>query len=180
MPEIEIRPCSTADLPLLLTLDASYTTEHVWQMEFRHARERGWVEVAFRRVRLPRSLTVAYPRSQAVLLNGGTSGAHLLVATFGGQVVGYIRLLPESSPGVVWVSDLVVAPYLRRQGVGSGLVLAAAEWAAAGGARALVMEMQPKNDPAIQFALKLGFEFCGYSDVHYANHEIGLFWRRAL
>ncbi len=59
-------------------------------------------------------------------------------------------------------------------------MLAAAEWAAAGGARALVMEMQPKNDPAIQFALKLGFEFCGYSDVHYANHEIGLFWRRAL
>jgi len=44
----------------------------------------------------------------------------------------------------------------------------------------LVLEMQPKNHPAIQLALKLGFEFCGYNDRHYVNHEIGIFFGKSL
>jgi RimJ/RimL family protein N-acetyltransferase len=40
--------------------------------------------------------------------------------------------------------------------------------------------MQPKNYPAIQLALKLGFELCGFNDRYYANHEIGIFFAKSL
>ena len=46
--------------------------------------------------------------------------------------------------------------------------------------RRLVLEMQHKNHAAIQLAKKLGFDFCGYNDRYYANHDIGLFFAKSL
>jgi ribosomal protein S18 acetylase RimI-like enzyme len=44
----------------------------------------------------------------------------------------------------------------------------------------MVLEMQPKNYPAIQLAQKLGFDFCGYNDRYYANRDIALFFAKGL
>jgi len=57
------------------------------------------------------------------------------------------------------VTDLVVDQDLRRQGIGSALLLAAAEWATGMDCQTLFLEMQPKNFPMIRMADKLGFEF---------------------
>jgi ribosomal protein S18 acetylase RimI-like enzyme len=69
---------------------------------------------------------------------------------------------------------------MRRQGIASVLVLAAREWGVQHDCRNLVIEMQPKNNPAIQLASKLGFVFCGYNDRYYANGDIGLFFSKHL
>ena len=69
---------------------------------------------------------------------------------------------------------------LRRQGIGSALLLAAEEWGSTHDCRRLVLEMQPKNYPAIQMAQKLGFDFCGYNDRYFAKHDIALFFAKAL
>jgi len=42
----------------------------------------------------------------------------------------------------------------------------------------LLLEVQPKNYPAIQMAKKLGFELCGYNDHYFANHDIALFFSK--
>ncbi len=180
MPEIEVRPVVAADIASLLALDHHSTSDHVWQMAFSHDREAGEVNIQFRRMRLPRAVRVDYPWPAQLLANDWTRRAGLLVALLGGEAAGYVGLELNLAPEVAWITDLVVDRPLRRQGIGSGLVVAAADWALAMRCRYLGLEMQPKNYPAIQLALKLGFEFCGYRDAYYPNQEIGIFFQKVL
>jgi len=73
-------------------------------------------------------------------------------------------------------TKLAVDRIIRRNGIGSALVLAAQDWCGKKGIHRLTLEMQPKNYPAIQFAYKLGFEFSGYNDQYYRDQEIAIFF----
>jgi len=43
-----------------------------------------------------------------------------------------------------------------------------------------LLEMSSKNNPAIRFAQKLGYEFCGYNDQYYETQDIALFFGRYI
>lgn len=178
MPEIEIRPAISNDIPALMGLDHNYTSEYVWQMEIQ-SQETG-VEVNFREVRLPRSVRVEYPRSAATLADDWTQRSGILIALLESEPVGYASLMLDLAPRTTWVTDLVVKRRVRRQGIGSTLVLASQEWGRQHASRHLILEMQPKNYPAIHMAQKLGFDFCGYNDRYYVNHDIALFFAKQL
>lgn len=180
MAEIEIRPANAGDIPRLIALDHHYTTDHVWQMEVNYDREAGQTSASFREMRLPRSVRVEYPRSPAALADDWALLSGLLVASLAGHPVGYASLLLDRLPGAVWVRDLVVERELRRKGIGSGLLLAAGEWAVTMDRSSLALETQTKNYPAIRLASKLGFEFCGYNDGYYTHHETGIFFRKMI
>lgn len=178
MPEIEIRPAISTDIRALMAIDHGYTSDFVWQMEIQA--EDSAISVNFREVRLPRSVRVEYPRSPQTLAEEWTARAGLLVALLEEEAVGYAALMLNIAPLTAWMTDLVVKRRVRRQGIGSLLVLAAQEWGLQHDCRQLVLEMQTKNYPAIHLAQKLGFDFCGYNDRYYANHDIGLFFSKAL
>lgn len=185
MPQIEIRPAIASDIPALMALDSHYISDHVWQMEFRQASEDGQVgepfhTISFHQVRLPRSVRVEYPRSPRLLGMDWTQRSGLLVALLKGQPIGYVSLMLNIAPFTTWATDLVVERRLRRQGIGTALLLAALEWAMNMDTRNLILEMQPKNYPAIQLAMKLGFDLCGCNDRYYANHEIAIFFGKSL
>lgn len=185
MPEIEIRPAIAADIPLLSALDNLYTSENVWKMELQFEGKEGSASgpirtVNFRQMRLPRAVRVAHPRSPKALAADWTDRSGLLVASLGGKPIGYVSLDLNMGANTTWVTELVVDRQLRRQGIGSALMLAALEWGMNMGSQNLVLEMQPKNYPAIRLAQKLGFELCGYNDRFYANQEIGIFFGRTL
>lgn len=178
MPEIQIRPAISTDIPLLMAIDHTYSSEYVWQMEIETEEKR--IAVNFREIHLPRSVRVEYPRPIHSLADDWTRRSGLLVAVLESEVVGYISLMLDIAPITTWVSDLAVVRRVRRQGIGSALVLAAQEWGEQHGTRRIVLEMQPKNYPAIKMTEKLGFTFCGYNDRYYANHDIGLFFAKSL
>ncbi len=180
MPEIEIRPALPADISALIELDHSFSTDHVWQMEFLPEHEQSQINVNFRKVRLPRAVRVDYPRPPRALADDWPRLSGLLVAELEERPIGYTGLILDRITNSTWVSDLVVDKPLRRKGIGSALLLAAAEWAATKESHNLVLEMQPKNNPAFALAFKLGFEFCGYNDLYYADHEIGVFFRKVI
>ena len=185
MPEIEVRPAIASDIPLLVALDHHYISDRVWQMELRSRDEASHDDeqvrmIYFRQVRLPRSVRVEYPRSPRSLANDWTSRSGILVAVLAGRPIGYTSLMLNIVPRTTWISDLVVDRPLRRQGIGSALMLAAFEWASNMATQNLVLEMQPKNHPAFQLSLKLGFEFCGYNDRYYNNREIGIFLGKSV
>jgi GNAT superfamily N-acetyltransferase len=180
MPEIQIRPAIAADIPLLIKLDHHNTSDHAWQIEFHPERDQGQIMVHFRQVRLPRPARVEYPRSPHSLAEDWDERSGVLVALLNERPIGYASLMLGRVPFTTWVSDLVVAQSYRRQGIGSALILAASEWAQHMESRNLVLEMQPRNYPAIRLAYKMGFEFCGYNDFYYANHEIGIFFGKPL
>ncbi len=184
MPEIEIRPPTAADIPNLVEIDHDYVSDHVWQMEVQH--ETGQkpsdmrVEIIFRQLKLPRSVRVEYPRPPAALAEDWKARSCLLVAALQGAAVGYASVMLTISPYTGWMTDLVVMRRFRRQGIGSTLVLAGQEWARQKRCLRMVMEMQPKNYPAICLAQKLGYDLCGYNDHYFPNQDIALFFSKGL
>ncbi len=177
MPSMEglrIRPAISDDIDDLIAFDHSYSTDYVWQMEFR----RGPDEVAatFREVRLPRPMRVSYPREPQRLADEWTRRAAVLVAELAESRKGYAVLQEGTAPGSYWMTDLVVGPRDRRRGVATKLVAAAWEFCRQTGPRRLFMEMQSKNHPAIKLAQKMGFAFAGYSDRYFPNEDIALFF----
>lgn len=177
MASIQIRPAVASDLSRLMGLDHAVTSEYVWQLELR--RDSGQIVATFREVRLPRPIPLAYPHDPFSLADEWTHKAMMLVAQSGADAIGYL-CLTERPASVAWVTDLVVAPDWRRHGVASALLEAAQEWGHSRGHRRLFLEMQSKNQPAIRFAQKHGYEFCGYNDHYYLTQDIALFFARAL
>ncbi len=181
MPEIEIRPADLEALPTLLALDAAGSASYTWQMEvLPPALDEAGYAVSLRRVRLPRPAKVAYARTRTRLSETLPHADMLLQAQVAGQSVAWCALLLNRLPGVVWISDMAVHPTHRRQGVGSSLVLATLNWAAQVQAAGVMLEIASRNDPAVQFARRLGFEFNGYQNHYYGPHSAALFFYKSI
>lgn len=179
MPEIKIRPAMASDLDHLVKIEHGYQSLYVWQMD--RMIEDGQFAVNFRQTRLPRPVRVEYSGSHP-LLNAENWPRYQAVfaAILEGDCIGYIGLSGQFAPKTAWITDCAVREDVRRQGIGTALILAAQEWASENGFRRTILEMQSKNHPAIQMARKLGYEFCGYNDHYFANQDIALFFSRTL
>jgi ribosomal protein S18 acetylase RimI-like enzyme len=177
MPRMEglgIRPAISSDIPDLMALDHNYSTDHVWQMEFRSGRDE--VASTFREVRLPRAMRVVYPREPRRLADEWTRRSVILVAEHSESRRGYLAIAESTAEDAAWSTDLVVGVRDRRQGIATKLVAAAWDWCRQRNYRRFFLEMQSKNYPAVQLARKLGFAYSGYSDRYYPNEDIALFF----
>lgn len=173
MPEIEIRPAISSDLTALIKLEHFVETTHVWQMDVNSDHDQ--IEVRFREIRLPRGATLEYPRRAEDMADTWTRKHLFLSAIHQGQPIAYLALEIEQTL-TARITDLVVSDKFRRQGVASALLLSAKDWAKQRGLKRIVLEMQAKNHAAIQLARKMGYEFCGFCDDYFANHDIGVFF----
>ncbi len=179
MPEIKIRPAVASDLSDLVKIEHSYQSLFVWQMD--RVLEDGQISISFRQMRLPRPVRVDYFGSHPLLNQENWSRYQaVLVATIAEAMVGYIGISDQFAPRTLWVTDCAVREDMRRQGIGTALILAAQEWGVENGFRKAILEMQSKNHPAIQLAHKLGYEFCGYNDHYFPNQDIALFFSKSL
>jgi ribosomal protein S18 acetylase RimI-like enzyme len=172
---MHINAAELADINQCYHLNLDYTTEYVWQM---HSRENGRaIEVRFDPVRLPRSMRVAYPRSPDELLeHWQQEGCFLVIRNLADELAGFIDGWPQPWQNLLWISNLAVDQAYRRQGFGSRLLKAATRWAQAQQLHQLMLEVQTKNHPAISFAYKHGFQFCGYNERYYPSGDIALFF----
>lgn len=176
MPEIEIRSGGPKDFSSLTAFEHGYYSEYVWQMSFDLSTE--VAQTTFKRVRLPRRVFVSYPRNRNDIFMDYEKAEALLIAVLGDRSVGYIKVQAENNPKVARVTDLVVSAPMRQQGIASALILAVMNLATHRQFHNLVIEMQSKNDPAIKMANKLGFNFCGYRDDYFPNHDLAMFFSR--
>jgi len=178
MPEIEIRPANSADIPVLMALEHGYTSDHVWQIDIQHGE--GQVSVALRETRLPRSVRVETPYRGQKLADDWSRRAAVLTATLEKQPVGYVSLRTDIVPATAWIDDFTVLRRVRRQGIGTALVLSAQTWASQHDCRRMIIEMQSKNYPAISLAQKLGYDFSGYHERYFGNLDIALFFSKII
>ena len=175
---INVRDAKAGDMAALTDIDHNYATEYVWQMDL--DQENSQTNVRFRESRLPRVMTVHYPESNSSVTTNWKKQAAFLVAHEEETVLGYISLTNDVAPRSLWVTSMSVKNLKRRQGVGTQLMLAAQTWAIKNEHQRIVLEMQSKNFPAIRFAQKMAFEFCGYNDRYYENQDIALFFAKHL
>lgn len=175
---LAIRSAMPSDYEYCMALDHTVSTEHVWQMVLDE--NDGALQVAFRTVRLPRSMKVLYPRGGEALLSSWRLHTAFLVAVWDGLVVGYANVREEPSQQIAWVADLAVDRSYRLRGVGTTLVNAVRKWASERSLRRLIVETQTKNFPAIHFLQKRGLVFCGYNDLYYPNQDIAVFFGQML
>lgn len=177
MPEIEIRPAIATDIKTLIAIDHASASDYVWQVDIQ--RKVGEVEVLLREVRLPRTISVHYPRPTHSFVDDWNKSP-TLVSVLSNQLVGYLRMTDQLVPGTVWITDLVVGINFRRKGIATALIIAAHQWALQRGNRRAVMEMPSKNNASIKLAQKLGYEFCGYNDQYYVSRDVALFFGRLI
>lgn len=179
MENLIVRPVALADLTYLAEIDHSYHTDYVWQMELNSGKSQ--VTVNFREVRLPRSMRVEYPRDVSYLIDGWQDHPGFFVAEYEGEPIGYINLAAVDNPNLISILDLVVIRRFRRHGIGIALFQAAQTWVIKEKmTHHIFVGMQSKNHPGISLANKLGFEFCGYNDHYYENHDIAIFFVKRI
>ncbi len=176
---MQLYPAELADINICYLMDMSYTTDYVWQMQ---TREDGrTMEVRFDTVRLPRPMRVGYPRSPDELIEHWQQhGCFLIARNIEDEIIGFLDAQPWPWQNILWIFNLVVEPRHRRRGFGARLLKSATSWALAQNLGQLMMEVQTKNYPAISFAQKNGFQFCGYNERYYSNGDIALFFSRSI
>lgn len=175
---MHIRKAQPADRETCLRLDPTITTEYAWRMEARE--EAGSQTVVFQTVRLPRPVTVPYPKGAEDLAAGWERSDLFLVAEVEGRIVGYAAAYALPGHGICWIHDLVVDPGRRRQGVGRALVGHVAAWALKKDLKELILEVPMRNYPATCFCRALGFSLRGYHDRHWRSSDIALLFGLSL
>jgi len=178
MPQIQIHTQSPKEASELYAMNHAYFTEYTWQMNRKILPNE--VSIQFRQVRLPRQIIVDPPRSVAERRAANLLADIVLVSLHEGEPVAYAVLEKNEHKPIVRIVDFVVKQKMRRQGVGAALLLAAQDWSLSEGCQRIVAEIQSKNQPAIQLVKKMGYDYCGFHEFHYANHDIVLFFSSYL
>ena len=95
-----------------------------------------------------------------------------LVAEKNGRLVALLDAEVESWRRVLKVWNLLVDEEHLRQGIGTELMQRARQFAAQNRCRAISVEAQATNWPALCFYMKMGFEVCGVDDHFYTNRDL--------
>ncbi|MGH2541216.1 MAG: GNAT family N-acetyltransferase [Ardenticatenaceae bacterium] len=111
--------------------------------------------------------------------------ALMLVAEAGRRLVGILEVEGESWRNTALIWALFVDQAWRGRGVGRAFLNRVEEWARAEGYRALVLETQTNNLPAIRFYHRHGYHITGLDTHFYTNtdverREVALFMYKEL
>jgi ribosomal-protein-alanine N-acetyltransferase len=121
----------------------------------------------------------AYPKPwsrtvfESELAQVRTGSRHYVVARRGDELVGYAGLWFVADPDgdQAHVTNIVVAPEARREGVASRLLVYLAEWAIARGCVAWTLEVRASNTGAQELYRSFGFAPAGVRKRYYENTE---------
>ncbi len=175
---MHIRSAREDDFPLCAAIDASYDTETAWQM--REVSGHKFWSLQFQEVRLPRKqrLPLLPPPEERLAAWKHRDG--FWVASEARAIVGYISLTLRPDYRQAIISDLVVAPTHRRQGIATSLLQHVGEWAQRKGIITLRLDVPPKAQPAIAWAQHHHFSLCGFQDGLWPGQETRLFFCQRL
>lgn len=169
-----LRPVKVTDVKPILSLDASYMTDWVWQMEQKVSGNE--IATYFRAARLPRPLKADSALDWGIVTDNWQERPLFIVACEGDYILGYLDLTVDKRYNVGWIEHVAVMTSRRRTGIGSALVKEAEKWGKRRGLSSLMAKMQTKNYPAIRFFQKYGFTFCGFNDRLNPQRDIVVFF----
>lgn len=178
MPEIEIRPAISSDIPGLMALDHTIVSSHIWQIESFGEDEE--MNIHLLRSRLPRPLTLTYPKRINNMADTWTTHDLFLIAKINNKLVGYLILSMDFDLLTAQITDLVVDSHVRNQGIASGLILSIRNYLRKNGMRKLMIAVPVRNQALIALIKKLQMNFCGFIDHYFPNQEAALFYSMVI
>ena len=144
-----------------------YTTSHHYLVSI--SRMPADIHIQLKREALPEPLVKSFESS---LYSGWLTDPKDFGAFDEEKLLGFIELSLEDWNNRLRIANIWVDEDHRCQGIGKALIAKAIETAKAAGQRALVLETQSCNDPAISFYQSCGFELIGLDTTHYNNDDI--------
>ena len=185
---MDFKPLEIDHIPRLADIRADYISE----MCIRVSRTGESGEIGFslntESLREPfrsQGLSIVRQRDREEILSRMGAKSLQLVAQDNGRLVALLDAAVESWRRVLKVWNILVDQDCRRQGIGTELLRRASEFAEEKRCRAISLEAQATNWPALNFYLSAGFQVCGVDDHHYTNRdlerkEVALFLYREL
>jgi ribosomal protein S18 acetylase RimI-like enzyme len=130
-------------------------------------------------------LSIVRRRDQEEVRGRMGEGSLQLVVEEDGRLIALLDSEVESWRRVLRVWNLLVDQEYRRRGIGTELMQRAEQFGVDRRCRAISVETQATNWPALAFYIKMGFEVCGVDDHYYTNRdlerkEVALFLYREL
>jgi GNAT superfamily N-acetyltransferase len=196
-PHIDVRAVHIDDAPALHELDYSFETDRIYTL---HVRDRmleydtGALSIdgpalAFELMVTTVDLPIYrdFREDQHTLEDvrrrlSASEGGYVALAD--GKVAGGILLNLDEARALARIEDLIVGRQYRRYGVGSLLLSCASDWARKRGCRAIVLETQSSNYPAIQFYLRNGLQIWSINQHFYPpgplEHEVAIVMGKKL
>jgi ribosomal protein S18 acetylase RimI-like enzyme len=172
---MEIRPAQLADMDLIYGLDHSFQTDHVWQLSNKAATNE--YSAILRLAKLPRAITVQYAHD-AVALRRVLHRADFVWVLHSPanqrDIHAYLAMTLLPWQHTALVTSLCVRPDSRRKGLATRLLGVAMTQARDEGMHSLTADVPTKAYPATRFYQARGFKLAGYSENHYASHDIAL------
>lgn len=173
-----VRAVRDGDWEGCLGIDTSYETKYAWQMDELHSG--GEWRVSFREIRLPRTLRIQPVVANDSLLKSWQRRDQFWVALEHREVIGYLGLDVDLASYQARITDIAVIPEFRRQGTASAMLARATEWCLRQHIHQLILVCPLKGHPAISFAQKHHFAFCGFQDNYWPGQEVALFFRQRV
>ena len=127
------------------------------------------VDFRLRRLPLPEEIEKSFESS---LFSDWLINPKVYGAFEGEELLAFVEVSDEDWNNRLRIANLWVAEDHRYQGIGKLLMAKVLELAKAGGKRAIVLETQSCNEPAIRFYRACGFSLIGLDSIHYQNDDI--------
>ena len=159
-------------------VDTSYQTEYAWQMDELHSG--GEWRISFREIHLPRILRIQPIIANDNLVKSWQSRDQFWIALEHREVIGYLGLVIDMARYQARITDIAVTPEYRRKGTASAMLARATEWCLRQHIHQLIFVCPLKAHPAISFAQKHRFAFCGFQDSYWPGQEVALFFRQRM
>ena len=100
-------------------------------------------------------------------------GSNYYVAQWNGEEAAVLVVQQLDWNNTLLIHDLYVYERFKRLGIGSKLIDYVKERAKVLDVRAITLETQTSNYPAVQFYLKQGFQVVGFNTISYSNEDVG-------
>ncbi|ASZ12768.1 GNAT family N-acetyltransferase [Chitinophaga pendula] len=146
----------------------TYTSDYHYKVVLQREAE-GW-QIRLQAERLAAPFVKA--PMEGPLFEAHKTDLRAFVALWDGVEAGLVAYNFQEWNNTIRVWDLYIAPAFKRRGIGSALMQHVKEAARQEGARAVVLESQSSNYPAIRFYLSQGFDLVGLDTISYSNEDV--------
>lgn len=169
---VDIRPLSHFDPAAFAAIAGGYTTTEIYRVAWAESDTMTTFSLTLEPLPRPEQFRFPLPAEDVERYMALASNEFCFGAYDGEALVGVALAEPREWNRTLWVWEFHVAEAYHRRGIGRRLMAAVADRARAAGRRALVLETQNTNVPAIRFYRRVGYTLEGIDVSYYTNEDM--------